>query len=123
MKTKMLIASMAIALVSSLSFANSVIENNVLGRQFCQSNNGHLVGLGITKNGIVNYLDSAAGMPNPFTFFQVQYINGSDQFTVNEYSKNSKELINQGKHRYEYDFASDGLRSGDVVLTAKQCGK
>lgn len=88
----------------------------------CQNNNGHLTGWGFAEDGIAYNLNSFAGMPSPFSFFQVEYITGTDQFIINEYSKNSKELIHQGKHRYEYDFASDGLRSGDVVLTAKQCG-
>lgn len=61
-------------------------------------------------------------MPDPWSFFQIVYIAGTNQFTINEYSKNSKELIYEGKDQYEYDSASDGLRSGNVVLTAKQCG-
>ena len=122
MKTKILMMSISFALVSSLSFANNLIENNVLGRQFCQNNNGHLTGLSFEKNGIVHYLNSLAGMPDPSTFFQVEYIDGSDQFTIDKYSINSRELIYQGKDRYEYDLVSDELRSGNVVLTAKQCG-
>lgn len=122
MKTKILILAIGISLISSMSFASNLIENNVLGRQFCQNTNGHLIGLGFTKDGIVSYLNSLAGMPNPFTFFQVEFISGSDQFTISEYSKSSNELIYQGKDQYEYDLASDELRSGDVVLAAKQCG-
>jgi hypothetical protein len=122
MKTKILITSIAITLISSLSFANSVIENNVLGRTFCQNNNGHITGWRFAKDGIAHNINSLAGMPSPFSFFQVEYIAGTDQFTINEYSKNSKELINEGKDQYEYDSASDELRSGNVVLSAKQCG-
>lgn len=121
MKTKELIVSMGIVLIANMSYGSALAEKNVLGRQFCQKNNGHLIGLGVTKNGFVNHFDSLAGMPNPFTYFQVEYINGSDHFLINEYSKESNELINQGKDQYEYDFASDELRSGGVVLTEKQC--
>lgn len=87
MKTKILIASMAIALVSSLSFANSVIENNVLGRSFCKNNNGHVTGWGFAEDGIAYNINSAAGMPDPWSFFQIVYISGSEQFTINKYSK------------------------------------
>lgn len=122
MKTKMLIASMAIALISSVSFANNLVEKNVLGRSFCQNNNGHLTGWSFAKDGIAYNINSLAGMPSPFSFFQVEYIVGTDQFRINEYSTNSKELIRQGKYLYKYDLALDALRSGNVVLTAKQCG-
>lgn len=122
MKTKILIASMTIALISSLSFANSVIESNVLGRSFCQYSNGHLKGWGFAKDGIAYNINSLAGMPDPSRYYQIEYITDTNHFTVNEYSKDSNELIFKGEGHFEYDLASDGLRSGDIVLTAKQCG-
>ena len=122
MKTKIVTVTMAIALISSVGFASNLIEMNVLGRQFCRNNNGHLTGLGFDKNGITYYMNSLAGMPDPSSFFKVQYIVGSDQFIINKYSKETKELIYEGTNLYSYDLASDELRSGDAVLSAKQCG-
>ena len=122
MKTKVLTVIVAAVLGSSYGFASNLTLKNVLGRQFCQYSTGHLTGWGFAKDGIAYNIDSFAGMPSPYSFFQVEFIMGSEQFVINEYSKKTKVLIYQGEVRFEYDLVSDELRSGDFVLNSKQCG-
>ncbi len=111
--------------ISHATETGNLIQDHVLGRNFCSLDGGRVVGWGFGTDGVAYPIDSLAGMPSPWQYYQIAYLRPADRFNVLLFDRHT-DLPIRTIARFVYDANEDALRvraerSGVKVLRPENC--